>query len=43
VVVSGCSHAGAVNVLRNAQRLTGRRQIVGFVGGFHLTGPSSSP
>ena len=23
VIVSGCSHAGAVNVLRNAQRLTG--------------------
>jgi 7,8-dihydropterin-6-yl-methyl-4-(beta-D-ribofuranosyl)aminobenzene 5'-phosphate synthase len=38
VIVSGCSHAGAVNVLRNAQRLTGVRQIAGFVGGFHLTG-----
>jgi 7,8-dihydropterin-6-yl-methyl-4-(beta-D-ribofuranosyl)aminobenzene 5'-phosphate synthase len=23
VIVSGCSHAGAVNVLRNARRLTG--------------------
>ena len=23
VIVSGCSHAGAVNVMRNAQRLTG--------------------
>jgi 7,8-dihydropterin-6-yl-methyl-4-(beta-D-ribofuranosyl)aminobenzene 5'-phosphate synthase len=43
VVVSGCSHAGAVNVLRNAQRLTGRRQIVGFVGGFHLTGAVFEP
>jgi 7,8-dihydropterin-6-yl-methyl-4-(beta-D-ribofuranosyl)aminobenzene 5'-phosphate synthase len=42
-VVSGCSHAGAVNVLRNAQRLTGRRQIVGFVGGFHLTGAVFEP
>jgi 7,8-dihydropterin-6-yl-methyl-4-(beta-D-ribofuranosyl)aminobenzene 5'-phosphate synthase len=38
VIVSGCSHAGAVNVLRNAQRLTGERRIAGFVGGFHLTG-----
>jgi 7,8-dihydropterin-6-yl-methyl-4-(beta-D-ribofuranosyl)aminobenzene 5'-phosphate synthase len=43
VVVSGCSHAGAVNVLRNAQRLTGRRRIVGFVGGFHLTGAIFEP
>ncbi len=38
VVVSGCSHAGAVNVLRNAQRLTGQQAIAGFIGGFHLTG-----
>jgi 7,8-dihydropterin-6-yl-methyl-4-(beta-D-ribofuranosyl)aminobenzene 5'-phosphate synthase len=38
VIVSGCSHAGAVNVLRNAQRLTGEERIAGFVGGFHLTG-----
>lgn len=38
VIVSGCSHAGAVNVLRNAQRLTGERRVAGFVGGFHLGG-----
>src|SRR5216684_373161 len=38
VVVSGCSHAGAVNVLRNAQRLTGEQRILAFIGGFHLTG-----
>ncbi len=43
VVVSGCSHAGAVNVLRNAQRLTGRRTIAGFVGGFHLSGAVFEP
>ena len=43
VVVSGCSHAGAVNVLRNAQRLTGRRRVAGFVGGFHLTGAIFEP
>ena len=40
VVVSGCSHAGAVNVLRNAQRLTGEQRILAFIGGFHLTGGS---
>ena len=38
VVVSGCSHAGAVNVLRNAQRLTGEERVAGFIGGLHLTG-----
>jgi 7,8-dihydropterin-6-yl-methyl-4-(beta-D-ribofuranosyl)aminobenzene 5'-phosphate synthase len=43
VVVSACSHAGAVNVLRNARRLTGRHQIAGFVGGFHLTGAVFEP
>jgi 7,8-dihydropterin-6-yl-methyl-4-(beta-D-ribofuranosyl)aminobenzene 5'-phosphate synthase len=38
VVVSGCSHAGAVNVLRNAQRLTGEERVAGLIGGLHLTG-----
>jgi 7,8-dihydropterin-6-yl-methyl-4-(beta-D-ribofuranosyl)aminobenzene 5'-phosphate synthase len=43
VIVSGCSHSGAVNVLRNAQRLTGQQRIAGFVGGFHLTGAIFEP
>ena len=43
VVVSGCSHAGAVNVLRNAQRLTGEERVAGFVGGLHLTGGIFEP
>ena len=43
VVVSGCSHAGAVNVLRNAKRLTGEDRIAGFVGGLHLTGGLFEP
>ncbi len=38
VVMSGCSHAGAVNVMRNAQRLTGVVRIHAFIGGMHLTG-----
>jgi 7,8-dihydropterin-6-yl-methyl-4-(beta-D-ribofuranosyl)aminobenzene 5'-phosphate synthase len=38
VVVSGCSHAGAVNVLLHAQRLTGEKRVAGFIGGLHLTG-----
>jgi 7,8-dihydropterin-6-yl-methyl-4-(beta-D-ribofuranosyl)aminobenzene 5'-phosphate synthase len=43
VIVSGCSHAGAVNVLRNAQRLTGQGRIGGFIGGCHLTGGLFEP
>ena len=43
VVVSGCSHSGAINVLRNARRITGVDEIAGFVGGFHLTGAVFEP
>ena len=43
VVVSGCSHAGAVNVLHNAQRLTGVSRVAGFIGGLHLTGGLFEP
>ena len=43
IIVSGCSHAGAVNVLRNAQRLTGGQRIAGFIGGCHLTGGIFEP
>jgi 7,8-dihydropterin-6-yl-methyl-4-(beta-D-ribofuranosyl)aminobenzene 5'-phosphate synthase len=38
VVLSSCSHAGAINILRHAQRLTGIAKIHAFVGGMHLTG-----
>ena len=43
IIVSGCSHAGAVNVLRNAQRLTGEERVAGFIGGLHLTGGIFEP
>jgi len=43
VVLSGCSHAGAINVLRQAQRLTGVERIYAFVGGMHLTGGIFEP
>jgi 7,8-dihydropterin-6-yl-methyl-4-(beta-D-ribofuranosyl)aminobenzene 5'-phosphate synthase len=42
VVLSGCSHSRAINVLRQAQRLTGEDRVHAFVGGMHLTGGSSS-
>jgi 7,8-dihydropterin-6-yl-methyl-4-(beta-D-ribofuranosyl)aminobenzene 5'-phosphate synthase len=38
VIISGCSHAGAINVLLHAQRLTGEPRVAGLLGGLHLTG-----
>jgi 7,8-dihydropterin-6-yl-methyl-4-(beta-D-ribofuranosyl)aminobenzene 5'-phosphate synthase len=38
VVLSSCSHAGVINVLHHAQRLTGVDKVHGVVGGLHLTG-----
>jgi 7,8-dihydropterin-6-yl-methyl-4-(beta-D-ribofuranosyl)aminobenzene 5'-phosphate synthase len=38
VVITGCGHAGIVNIVRHAQALTGVQQILAVVGGFHLTG-----
>lgn len=43
VILSSCSHSGIVNVLWNAQRLTGNRDIHAFVGGCHLTGSIMEP
>ncbi|MDQ6857785.1 MAG: MBL fold metallo-hydrolase [Chloroflexota bacterium] len=43
VVLSGCSHAGIVNILRFAQRVTGVDRILAVIGGFHLTGPLFEP
>ncbi len=43
VIVSGCSHAGAINIIRNAQRITGVPLIHAFVGGLHLSGGISEP
>jgi 7,8-dihydropterin-6-yl-methyl-4-(beta-D-ribofuranosyl)aminobenzene 5'-phosphate synthase len=43
VVLSSCSHAGAINVLRHAQRLTGIEHVHAFVGGLHLTGGLFEP
>jgi 7,8-dihydropterin-6-yl-methyl-4-(beta-D-ribofuranosyl)aminobenzene 5'-phosphate synthase len=39
VVLSGCGHAGIVNTVRYAQKLTGESAIAAIIGGFHLSGP----
>jgi 7,8-dihydropterin-6-yl-methyl-4-(beta-D-ribofuranosyl)aminobenzene 5'-phosphate synthase len=43
VVLTGCGHAGIVNIARYAQRLTGIERIHAVVGGFHLNGPLFAP
>jgi 7,8-dihydropterin-6-yl-methyl-4-(beta-D-ribofuranosyl)aminobenzene 5'-phosphate synthase len=43
VVLSGCGHAGIVNAVHHAQRLTGEDRIAAIIGGFHLSGPMFEP
>jgi len=43
VVLTGCGHAGIVNIVRHAQRLTGVERLHAVFGGFHLSGPLFAP
>lgn len=43
VVLTGCGHAGAVNIARHALRLTGADHLHALLGGLHLTGPGFEP
>jgi 7,8-dihydropterin-6-yl-methyl-4-(beta-D-ribofuranosyl)aminobenzene 5'-phosphate synthase len=43
VVISGCSHAGIVNTLLYARKLTGVEAVHAAMGGFHLSGPLFEP
>ncbi|MGM0464585.1 MAG: MBL fold metallo-hydrolase [Bacteroidota bacterium] len=35
-VITGCGHAGVVNTLEHALKVTGEKRIYGIMGGFHL-------
>ncbi len=35
-VITGCGHAGIVNTLEHAKKVTGENKIYGVMGGFHL-------
>lgn len=41
VVIAGCSHAGIVNIVRQASRITGVTRISAVIGGFHLVNADS--
>jgi len=43
VVITGCGHAGVVNIVRHAMRLTGVNRLCAIIGGFHLSGPAFEP
>jgi 7,8-dihydropterin-6-yl-methyl-4-(beta-D-ribofuranosyl)aminobenzene 5'-phosphate synthase len=43
IVITGCGHAGVVNICRYATRLTGGVPLHALIGGFHLTGPLFEP
>jgi 7,8-dihydropterin-6-yl-methyl-4-(beta-D-ribofuranosyl)aminobenzene 5'-phosphate synthase len=43
VVLTGCGHAGVVNIARYARRLTGGQPLYALLGGFHLNGPLFEP
>ncbi len=40
VVIAGCAHAGIVNTVRYAQKLTGTKKVHAVIGGFHLNDSS---
>jgi 7,8-dihydropterin-6-yl-methyl-4-(beta-D-ribofuranosyl)aminobenzene 5'-phosphate synthase len=43
VVVTGCGHAGIINTVRYARKLTGIDQVYAVIGGFHLATPAFEP
>jgi 7,8-dihydropterin-6-yl-methyl-4-(beta-D-ribofuranosyl)aminobenzene 5'-phosphate synthase len=40
VIVTGCSHAGVVNIVKHSVDLTGENRIAAILGGFHLLAAS---
>lgn len=43
VVLSGCAHAGIINTVEYAKKITGIDHVHAVMGGFHLTGPAFAP
>jgi 7,8-dihydropterin-6-yl-methyl-4-(beta-D-ribofuranosyl)aminobenzene 5'-phosphate synthase len=43
VVLTGCGHAGVINIVRHASRLTGVDRLHALLGGMHLSGPAFEP
>ena len=43
VVLTGCGHAGIVNIVRYAKKLSGVQNVYAVLGGYHLNGPIFEP
>jgi 7,8-dihydropterin-6-yl-methyl-4-(beta-D-ribofuranosyl)aminobenzene 5'-phosphate synthase len=43
VVITGCGHAGVINTVRYARKLTGVDRVYAVLGGFHLSTPLFEP
>ncbi len=43
VVISGCAHAGIINTVQYAKKITGTDKVHAVLGGFHLTGRIFEP
>lgn len=43
VVISGCAHAGIINTVEHAKKITGTKRVHAVMGGFHLTGQVFDP
>lgn len=43
VVLSGCAHAGIINTVHYAMKVTGIEKVHAVMGGFHLSGPFFEP
>jgi 7,8-dihydropterin-6-yl-methyl-4-(beta-D-ribofuranosyl)aminobenzene 5'-phosphate synthase len=43
VVVSGCAHAGIINTINFARKITSCQSVHAVLGGFHLAGPAFDP
>jgi 7,8-dihydropterin-6-yl-methyl-4-(beta-D-ribofuranosyl)aminobenzene 5'-phosphate synthase len=43
VVITGCGHAGVINTVRYACKVTGIDRVHAVLGGFHLSGPAFEP
>jgi 7,8-dihydropterin-6-yl-methyl-4-(beta-D-ribofuranosyl)aminobenzene 5'-phosphate synthase len=42
VVISGCGHAGVVNIVTAARQIAGPQRIAALIGGLHLSNVKSS-
>jgi len=43
VILTGCGHAGAINTVRYAQKMTGVQKVYAVMGGLHLSGAAFDP